>query len=178
MNKLITISSVLLTATAVKAQSPNVIFILADDLGYGDISAFNPESKIHTPNIDNLTHSGISFTDAHSSSALSTPSRYSIITGRYPWRTTMKSGVLNGFSPAMITPDRRTIAQMFSENGYNTACIGKWHLGLGISSKCQKQTGCGFLTPYQEWSYGQRIRLFLRHTCFTRNSSTRLCRKR
>ena len=98
MNKLITISSVLLTATAVKAQSPNVIFILADDLGYGDISAFNPESKIHTPNIDNLTHSGISFTDAHSSSALSTPSRYSIITGRYPWRTTMKSGVLNGFS--------------------------------------------------------------------------------
>ena len=64
MNKLITISSVLLTATAVKAQSPNVIFILADDLGYGDISAFNPESKIHTPNIDNLTHSGISFTDA------------------------------------------------------------------------------------------------------------------
>ena len=129
MNKLITVSSILLAATAVKAQSPNVIFILADDLGYGDISAFNPESKIHTPNIDNLTHSGISFTDAHSSSALSTPSRYSIITGRYPWRTTMKSGVLNGFSPAMITPDRRTIAQMFSENGYNTACIGKWHLG-------------------------------------------------
>ena len=112
MNKLITISSALLAATAIKAQSPNVIFILADDLGYGDISAFNPESKIHTPNIDNLTHSGISFTDAHSSSALSTPSRYSIITGRYPWRTTMKSGVLNGFSPAMITPDRRTIAQM------------------------------------------------------------------
>ena len=85
MNKLITISSVLLTATAVKAQSPNVIFILyVYLLGYGDISAFNPESKIHTPNIDNLTHSGISFTDAHSSSALSTPSRYSIITGRYP----------------------------------------------------------------------------------------------
>lgn len=123
MNKLITISSALLAATAIKAQSPNVIFILADDLGYGDISAFNPESKIHTPNIDNLTHSGISFTDAHSSSALSTPSRYSIITGRYPWRTTMKSGVLNGFSPAMITPDRRTIAQMFSENGYSTACL-------------------------------------------------------
>ena len=77
MNKLITISSALLAATAIKAQSPNVIFILADDLGYGDISAFNPESKIHTPNIDNLTHSGISFTDAHSSSALSPPSRYS-----------------------------------------------------------------------------------------------------
>ena len=150
MNKLITISSALLAATAIKAQSPNVIFILADDLGYGDISAFNPESKIHTPNIDNLTHSGISFTDAHSSSALSTPSRYSIITGRYPWRTTMKSGVLNGFSPAMITPDRRTIAQMFSENGYSTACIGKWHLGWDwayIQNSQRKQNDVDFSQP-------------------------------
>lgn len=150
MNKLITISSALLAATAIKAQSPNVIFILADDLGYGDISAFNPESKIHTPNIDNLTHSGISFTDAHSSSALSTPSRYSIITGRYPWRTTMKSGVLNGFSPAMITPDRRTIAQMFSENGYSTACIGKWHLGWDwayIQNSQRKQKDVDFSQP-------------------------------
>ena len=129
MHKLITLSSALLATAAVRAQSPNVIFILADDLGYGDISAFNPESKIPTPNIDNLTQDGITFTDAHSSSALSTPSRYSILTGRYPWRTKLKEGVLDGYSPAMITPDRRTIAQMFSENGYNTACIGKWHLG-------------------------------------------------
>ena len=129
MNKLITISSALFVATAVKAQSPNVILILADDLGYGDISAFNPKSQIHTPHIDNLTQDGIIFTDAHSSSALSTPSRYSILTGRYSWRTKLKEGVLNGFSSPLITPDRRTIAQMLSENGYNTACIGKWHLG-------------------------------------------------
>ena len=129
MNKLITISSVFLTVAIAKAQNPNVIFILADDLGYGDISAFNPESKINTPNIDNLANNGIAFTDAHSSSALSTPSRYSVLTGRYPWRTTLKEGVLDGYSPAMITPERRTIAQMFSEHGYNTACIGKWHLG-------------------------------------------------
>lgn len=130
MNKLITITSAFLaTAAAVKAQSPNILFILADDLGYGDISAFNPESKIPTPNIDNLTRTGITFTDAHASSALSTPSRYSILTGRYPWRTKLKEGVLNGYSPAMITPERRTIAQMLSENGYSTACIGKWHLG-------------------------------------------------
>ena len=74
MNKLITISSALLTAAAVKAQTPNIVFILADDLGYGDISAFNPESKIHTPNIDKLAEHGIAFTDAHASSALSTPS--------------------------------------------------------------------------------------------------------
>lgn len=129
MNKLITISSILLTAAAVKAQTPNIVFILADDLGYGDISAFNPESKIHTPNIDKLAEHGIAFTDAHASSALSTPSRYSLLTGRYPWRTKLKRGGLDGDSPAMIDPERCTIAQMFSANGYNTACIGKWHLG-------------------------------------------------
>ena len=129
MNKLITISSALLTAAAVKAQTPNIVFILADDLGYGDISAFNPESKIHTPNIDKLAEHGIAFTDAHASSALSTPSRYSLLTGRYPWRTKLKRGGLDGDSPAMIDPERCTIAQMFSANGYNTACIGKWHLG-------------------------------------------------
>ena len=129
MNKLITISTALLTVAAVKAQTPNIVFILADDLGYGDISAFNPESKIHTPNIDKLAEHGIAFTDAHASSALSTPSRYSLLTGRYPWRTKLKRGGLDGDSPAMIDPERRTIAQMFSANGYNTACIGKWHLG-------------------------------------------------
>lgn len=112
---------------------------MADDLGYGDISAFNPESKIPTPNIDNLTQDGITFTDAHSSSALSTPSRYSILTGRYPWRTKLKEGVLDGYSPAMITPDRRTIAQMFSEMATIPPVLEMaFRLGLGISSKCEK----------------------------------------
>lgn len=129
MNKLIVIGSALFATAALKAQTPNIVFILADDLGYGDISAFNPNSKIITPNIDSLAQDGMIFTDAHSSSALSTPSRYSILTGRYPWRTTLKEGVLDGYSEPMITQDRRTIAQMLSENGYNTACIGKWHLG-------------------------------------------------
>lgn len=129
MNKLIVIGSALFATATLKAQTPNIVFILADDLGYGDISAFNPNSKIITPNIDSLAQDGMIFTDAHSSSALSTPSRYSILTGRYPWRTTLKEGVLDGYSEPMITQDRRTIAQMLSENGYNTACIGKWHLG-------------------------------------------------
>lgn len=129
MNKLIVIGSALFATAALKAQTPNIVFILADDLGYGDISAFNPNSKIITPNIDSLAQDGMIFTDAHSSSALSTPSRYSILTGRYPWRTTLKEGVLDGYSEPMITQDRRTIAQMLSDNGYNTACIGKWHLG-------------------------------------------------
>lgn len=149
MNKLITLSSVLLAASAVKAKSPNIIFILADDLGYGDISAFNPESKIRTPNIDNLAQHGMIFTDAHSASALSTPSRYSILTGRYSWRTTLKEGVLDGYSPAMITPDRRTMAQMLSENGYHTACIGKWHLGWdwGYAKDAKNKKDVDFSLP-------------------------------
>lgn len=149
MLKLITFSSALLATAAVQAQSPNIIFILADDLGYGDISAFNPDSKIHTPNIDKLAQHGISFTDAHASSALSTPSRYSLLTGRYPWRTKLKQGGLDGDSPALITPDRRTIAQMFSEKGYHTACIGKWHLGWdwGYADSGRKKKDIDFSLP-------------------------------
>lgn len=149
MNKLITLSSALLAAGAVKAQSPNIIFILADDLGYGDLSAFNPQSRIQTPHIDRLAQHGMIFTDAHSASALSTPSRYSILTGRYSWRTTLKEGVLDGYSPAMIAPDRRTVAQMLSEKGYNTACIGKWHLGWdwGYAGDAKNKKDVDFSLP-------------------------------
>ncbi len=108
---------------------PNVIFVLADDLGYGDVSAFNPESKIQTPNIDAMSRAGISFTDAHATSSLSTPSRYSIVTGRYSWRTSLKQGVGSGYSGPLIEEGRQTVGSMLSESGYNTACIGKWHLG-------------------------------------------------
>ena len=111
------------------AGQPDVILILADDMGYGDISGLNSDSKIRTPNIDALCSSGIVFNNAHSSSSMSTPSRYSVLTGRYPWRTTLKQGVLGSEAPAMIAPGRRTIADLFSDNGYATACIGKWHLG-------------------------------------------------
>lgn len=128
MYKVILYSS-LICVTTIKAQKPNVILILADDLGYGDISAFNKESMINTPNIDYLAKNGMIFTDAHSSSALSTPSRYSILTGRYSWRTYLKKGAFDGYAKPLIEKERKTIAQMFSKNGYNTACIGKWHLG-------------------------------------------------
>ena len=110
-------------------KTPNVILILADDLGYGDISALNVNSKIRTPHIDKLCENGIKFTDAHSCSSVSTPSRYGIMTGRYAFRTTLKEGVLGGFSAPLIPKDRNTIAAMLSKQGYNTACIGKWHLG-------------------------------------------------
>ena len=111
------------------AKNPNIIFILADDLGYGDVSAFNRDSKIATRNIDRLANQGVSFTDAHSSSAVCTPTRYGILTGRYNWRSTLKSGVLYGYSPALIPHDRRTVASLLREENYQTACIGKWHLG-------------------------------------------------
>ncbi len=117
------------------ADKPNVILVLADDLGYGDISALNPQSKIETPNIDALSRGGITFTDAHATSSLSTPSRYSILTGRYSWRTTLKKGVGVGYSGPMITEGRATLASMFSESGYHTACIGKWHLGWNWAPK-------------------------------------------
>ena len=119
---------------------PNIIYILADDLGYGDIGAFNPDCRIPTPNIDRLAAEGMTFTDAHSSSAVCTPSRYSILTGRYCWRTSLKHGVLYGYEPPLIERDRPTVARVLKRAGYTTACIGKWHLGLGYHVK----PGCHF----------------------------------
>ena len=110
-------------------QKPNIIIILADDLGYGDVSAFNPESKLHTRFIDQMASEGMMFTDAHTSSSVCTPTRYSILTGRYNWRSTLKNGVLSGFSKALIQPDRMTISSYLKDKGYFTGFIGKWHLG-------------------------------------------------
>ncbi|MFC5627113.1 sulfatase family protein [Algoriphagus winogradskyi] len=110
-------------------KKPNIIVILADDLGYGDIKAFNPEGKIKTPFIDELASEGMIFTDAHTPSAVCTPTRYGFMTGRYNWRSTLKSGVLTGNSTALIPDDRTTIASVLKGQGYNTAFIGKWHLG-------------------------------------------------
>lgn len=112
-----------------KDKQPNIIFILADDMGYGDVSYLDSRSKIKTENLDGMAREGVVFTDAHSSSSVSTPTRYGILTGRYNWRSTMKQGVLNGYSKALITPERETIASMLKKQGYTTAGIGKWHLG-------------------------------------------------
>jgi len=111
------------------SKQPNIILILADDLGYGDVSVLNPEGKIKTPNIDRMAQNGITFTDAHAGSSVSTPTRYGIITGRYSWRSTLKSGVIWGYSKALVAQERTTIAEMMKQQGYHTACIGKWHLG-------------------------------------------------
>ena len=111
-------------------RMPNIIFLMADDMGYGDPGSFNEDSKIPTPAMDALAAGGMRFTDAHSGSAVCTPTRYGVVTGRYAWRTPLKRGVLSGYSRALIEPDRMTVGSMLREQGYHTAVVGKWHLGL------------------------------------------------
>lgn len=111
-------------------KKPNVIYILADDMGYGDVSALNENSAFKTPNFDDIAENGLKFTDAHATSAVCTPSRYGIMTGRYNWRSKLKEGVMSGYSSPLIEDGRMTVADMFRQNGYHTAAIGKWHLGM------------------------------------------------
>lgn len=110
---------------------PNVVFILADDMGYGDAQCYNAASKVPTPNIDRLAKQGMRFTDAHSPSSVCTPTRYALLTGRYTWRTRLKSGVLWGFDKPLLEDERITLPEMLraTQSQYATAAIGKWHLG-------------------------------------------------
>jgi arylsulfatase A-like enzyme len=108
---------------------PNIVFILADDLGYGDIKCLNPAGKIPTPHLDRLAAIGMIFTDAHSSSSVCTPTRYGLLTGRYNWRSRLKNGVLGGFSLRLIETGRLTVPALLKQHGYETACLGKWHVG-------------------------------------------------
>lgn len=109
---------------------PNIVVILADDLGLGDVGATYPRCKIPTPHLNRLASQGMIFLDAHSGSSVCTPTRYGLLTGRYCWRSPLKSGVLFGYSPRLIEPGRQTVASLLKANGYHTACIGKWHLGM------------------------------------------------
>jgi Arylsulfatase A and related enzymes len=151
MNNKTLISSTLLAVSilslnaqqrVVKAH-PNVIIILADDIGYGDLSCYG-ETTIHTPNVDKLASAGIRFTDAHSVAATSTPSRYSLLTGEYAWRRD-DTGIATGDAGMIIRPEQSTIADIFREQGYATAAVGKWHLGLG--DKTGTQDWNGYITP-------------------------------
>ncbi|MCR4415436.1 MAG: arylsulfatase [Thermoguttaceae bacterium] len=111
-------------------RRPNVVLILADDLGYGDVKCYNPDrGKIPTPNLDRLAAQGMRFTDGHSSSGVCSPSRYTLLTGRYHWRTRLQAGIVAVFGEPLIAPDRLTIAGLAKQHGYRTAAIGKWHLG-------------------------------------------------
>ena len=123
-----------LVAFGAEKTKPNIVYILADDLGYGDVSCLNPESKIATPNMDRLAKAGVIFSDAHSGSAVCTPTRYGILTGRYCWRSRLKSGVLWGYSEPLIEAGRLTVPALLKAQGYHSACVGKWHLAWGGST--------------------------------------------
>jgi len=121
----------LFAATAAAAPAkPSILYILCDDLGYGDVKCLNPQGKIATPHLDKLAAAGMYFTDVHSSSSVCSPTRYGIMTGRYNWRSKLQSFVLGGLSPRLIEPGRMTVASLLRQHGYHTAAIGKWHLGM------------------------------------------------
>jgi arylsulfatase A len=138
-------------------SKPNIVFIMCDDLGYGDVQCLNPENgKIKTPHIDKIASQGMTFTDAHSGSSVCTPTRYGLMTGRYSWRTRLQSGVVSGFAPCLIAPDRLTVAGLLKGQGYATAIIGKWHLdfqyqdpktGEILAKKGKKRAPIGATVP-------------------------------
>ncbi|NME68793.1 sulfatase family protein [Flammeovirga aprica] len=127
-----------LTSRAQAKQRPNIVIIYTDDQGYGDVSALNKDAKFVTPNIDKLADQGIIFTDGHSSDAVCSPSRYTLLTGRYSWRTSLKKGVLRADGPCLIEKGRMTIASLLKENGYNTGMVGKWHLQMDFVGEPKK----------------------------------------
>lgn len=126
---------------------PNIVYILADDMGYGDLSCLNKDSKIHTPHLDRLAGEGMIFTDAHSGSAVCTPTRYGIMTGRYSWRGRLKEGAIDGYSPPLIEPGRMTVASMLKEQGYATSYIGKWHLGWDWAKQAEDPNEVDYHRP-------------------------------
>lgn len=129
LKTLLAISSLilLLSGTRANAAPPNIVILYADDMGYGDLNIQNPQSKIPTPNLDRFTREGTRFTDAHSSSGVCTPSRYALLEGRYHWRKF--HGIVNSFDQPVLDDEKLTMAELLKAKGYQTACIGKWHLG-------------------------------------------------
>ncbi|VGO18926.1 Arylsulfatase [Pontiella sulfatireligans] len=137
---MVVLSAALFATVASSASKPNIVYILADDLGIGDVQVYNPDSKILTPNIDRLASEGMKFTDVHTADGVCTPSRYAILTGRYCWRSESKAGVLRGMSKHLIEPTRETVASFLKKQGYATACVGKWHLGMDWNPKDREAT--------------------------------------
>jgi len=127
-----------MTKVEPKGDQPNVLVVFVDDLGYGDPQCYNPESKIPTPHIDQLAADGMMFTDGHSASAVCTPSRYSILTGRYPWRSRLQQAIMGIWGYPLIPTDRLTIGSLAKQQGYRTACMGKWHLGWRWGEKAAR----------------------------------------
>jgi len=136
-----------------KADGPNIVLILADDMGIDSVAALNEKCGIATPNLDRLVAQGLTFTDAHSGSAVCSPTRYGVLTGRYSWRTRMKRGIVGKWQPPLIADERLTVAELVREKGYATACIGKWHLGWNWPKR-----GGGFTTNPAEIDYSLPVK--------------------
>ncbi|MBK8002331.1 MAG: arylsulfatase [Verrucomicrobia bacterium] len=146
---LLCLLGVVSAAPAAAATSrPNILYILADDMGIGDVSCLNSNSVWKTPNLDRLAREGRIFTDAHSASGVCTPSRYSLMTGRYSWRGRLKTGVLHGYDPALIEKGRVTVASFLRQQGYATAMVGKWHLGLDWQKTGPKLEEVDYTKPF------------------------------
>ena len=156
-------------------QRPNIVLILADDLGYGDVGCYNPQSKVPTPNLDRLATQGMRFTDAHSPSTVCTPTRYSLLTGRMAFRTGMR-GVFTGVGgPCMIEKDRLTLPQMLRQKGYTTACFGKWHIGMTFFDKAGKPIRKGGLDGVRRADFSRAIPDAPIHRGFDRFFGTVCC---
>ena len=143
------------------SSTPNILFVLCDDLGYGDVRCLNPNGKIATPNMDRLAREGMIFTDAHTSSSVCTPTRYGLMTGRYNWRSRLQTHVLGGLSPRLIEQDRMTLASLLKARGYHTACVGKWHLGMDwarIEGKQITELGIEPVSQNRNVDYSQPIK--------------------
>jgi arylsulfatase A len=131
-----------------RSEAPNIVIILADDMGIDSVAALNEKCGVETPNLDRLVAQGLTFTDAHSSSAVCSPTRYGVLTGRYSWRTRLKQGIVGKWQPPLIADERLTLPEMLRDRGYATACVGKWHLGWNWPKR-----GGGFTTKPAEIDY-------------------------
>lgn len=150
----------LITASCLAATEPsrpNIVFVLADDLGYGDLGCYNKDSKIPTPNLDRLARDGTRFTDAHAPTSVCSPTRYAILTGRYSWRTRLQRGVLGPWDKPLIAAGRLTVAKLLQQHGYTTACIGKWHLGLNWQTKDGMPPSAGAKSPMSNVDFTKPI---------------------
>jgi arylsulfatase A-like enzyme len=137
---------------------PNILLILADDLGYGDLGCYNPESRIATPHLDRLASDGMRFVDAHSPCTVCTPTRYGLMTGQMPFRIPRGGTVFTGAGgPSLIATDRLTLPKMLRQSGYATACVGKWHLGLTFYDKQGQPIHKGGLEAVQQIDYSREI---------------------
>lgn len=164
-----------LLAPGVAAGQPNILFILADDLGYGDVGCYNSESKVPTPHLDRLAQEGLRFTDAHSPSTVCTPTRYSIMTGRMAFRLNYR-GVFTGVGgPCLIEEDRLTLPGMLQQQGYTTALFGKWHIGMTFFDKEGRAINQGGLAGVQRADFSKPVPDAPIHRGFDRFFGTVCC---